>query len=98
MHAEASNLCEMSPEHIVDNFTLNYLSPILMVQSVVPYMPSGGRIVNIGAMASQVYLPFQPAYGAAKAALDHSTRYLAAEVSGLLIPFDIGFTYDLSAI
>jgi NAD(P)-dependent dehydrogenase (short-subunit alcohol dehydrogenase family) len=51
-----------------------------MIQETVPYMPSGGRIINIGAMGSKMYIPAQPAYCAAKAALDHSTRFLAAEV------------------
>jgi NAD(P)-dependent dehydrogenase (short-subunit alcohol dehydrogenase family) len=70
----------MEPSHILADFALNYNGAIYMIQETVPYMPSGGRIINIGAMGSQIYIPAQPAYCAAKAALDHSTRFLAAEV------------------
>ncbi|KAG6361218.1 hypothetical protein INS49_009442 [Diaporthe citri] len=79
-HARNSTLTEMDSADILETFTLNYLGPTLMIQAAVPHMPHGGRIINIGAMASLIYVPFQPTYGASKAALDHSTQYLAAEV------------------
>lgn len=55
-------------------------APIYMVQSVVPYMPRGGRIVNTGSIASK--LGFSPVaiYGAAKAAVDALTFAMAMDL------------------
>lgn len=71
---------DITPKNMHDDFALNYHAPMYMIQEVVPYMPSGGRIINIGAMASIMYLPVQPTYNASKAAADHSTRFWAGEV------------------
>lgn len=79
MH-HSTKLLEMDSSQIQDDFALNYLGPLYMIQEVVPFMPSGGRIVNIGGLVSRMYVPGAPAYGASKAAMDHSTRVLAAEV------------------
>lgn len=78
--SHATKLLDMVPAQIQDDFVLNYMAPVYMIQEVVPYMPSGGRIINIGGLVSRMYLPGAPAYGASKAAMDHSTRVFAAEV------------------
>ena len=53
-----------------------------MTQAVVGVgrMPKGGRIVNIGSIASKVLVP-PPVYGATKAAMDALTTLWAGEVS-----------------
>jgi NAD(P)-dependent dehydrogenase (short-subunit alcohol dehydrogenase family) len=43
-------------------------------------MPKGGRIINIGSIASKVLVP-PPVYVATKAALDALTTLWAGEVS-----------------
>ncbi|KAH8883521.1 NAD(P)-binding protein [Thozetella sp. PMI_491] len=44
--------------------------PIFMIQQVVPKMPRGGRIINIGSIASKMGTPMSPVYAAGKASLD----------------------------
>ncbi|CAH0023808.1 unnamed protein product [Clonostachys rhizophaga] len=44
--------------------------PIFMIQQVVPKMPRGGRIVNIGSISSKLGTPASPLYAAGKASLD----------------------------
>jgi NAD(P)-dependent dehydrogenase (short-subunit alcohol dehydrogenase family) len=51
-----------------------------MVRSVVPHMPSGGRIINVSSIASKMGIANMPVYGASKAALDSMTYSWAAEV------------------
>ncbi|KAH8691440.1 putative short-chain dehydrogenase [Talaromyces proteolyticus] len=55
-------------------------APIYLIQSVIPHMPRGGRIVNTGSIASK--LGFSPVaiYGAAKAAVDALTFSMAMEL------------------
>lgn len=59
-----------------------------MTQAVVGAgrMPNGGRIVNIGSIASKVLIP-PPVYSAAKATTDALTTLWAGEVSFLLLLF-----------
>ncbi|KAG4411892.1 hypothetical protein IFR04_014983 [Cadophora malorum] len=40
--------------------------PIFLIQKVVPKMPPGGRIINIGSIASKMGVPMSPLYSAAK--------------------------------
>lgn len=52
-----------------------------MSQAVIPHMPSGGRIVNIGTIVSRLSnLPGLSLYGASKAAQDYLTGALAEEL------------------
>lgn len=44
-------------------------------------MPKGGRIINIGSVASKVGIPGLPIYGASKAALDNLAYTWAREVN-----------------
>lgn len=75
----------LTPKGMQDDFNLNYFGAMYMIQEVVPYIARGGRIINIGAMASLIYVPAHPAYGASKAAADHSTKVWAAEVSSYIL-------------
>jgi NAD(P)-dependent dehydrogenase (short-subunit alcohol dehydrogenase family) len=65
-------------------FAVNVFGVIYMTQAVVGVgrMPKGGRIVNIGSIASKV-LGIAPVYSAAKAAMDALTTLWAGEVSFL---------------
>ena len=54
---------------------------IFMMQAAAPYMPRGGRIINIGSVASKLGAGDLPLYSAAKAAMDQLTYAVAAEVS-----------------
>lgn len=68
-----------SRETVEKTFNTCVLGPLYLIQAVYPYMPEGGRIVNVGSVASK--LGIEPVYGAAKAAMDALTFSLARDVS-----------------
>lgn len=84
--AAASNtpLLEVKEEQLEYEFAVNVFGVIYMTQAVVGVgrMPQGGRIVNIGSIASKILVP-PPVYGATKAAMDALTTFWAGEVSFL---------------
>jgi NAD(P)-dependent dehydrogenase (short-subunit alcohol dehydrogenase family) len=75
-------LLDVKAEHLEHQFAVNVFGIIYMTQAVVGAgrMPKGGRIVNIGSIASKVLVP--PAvYSTTKAATDALTTLFASEVS-----------------
>lgn len=76
---------DITPEQIQHEFGLNVFSTIYLTQAVVGTgkMPRGGRIVNIGTIASKLGLEGVTVYSAAKAAQDSITASLAGEVSNV---------------
>lgn len=62
---------------------MNVFGTIYVTQAVVDLgkMPRGGRIINIGSIASKQGIASVPIYCAAKAAQDSLTESLAGEVS-----------------
>lgn len=75
-------LLEASPEHIQKQFAVNVFGPVYLTQAVVDIgkMPRGGRIINIGSIASKMGLHVAAIYAAAKAAQDSLTASWAGEV------------------
>jgi len=73
---------EVKSEQLEHEFAVNVFGVIYMTQAVVDIgrMPQGGRIVNIGSIASKVLVP-PPVYSATKAAMDALTTLWAGEVS-----------------
>lgn len=69
-------------ENVQRTFDTCVLGPLYLIQATVPYMPQGGRIINVGSVASK--LGIEPVYGAAKAAMDALTFSLARDVSEIL--------------
>ena len=71
----------MKEEQLGYEFGVNVFGIIYMTHAVVGVgkMPQGGRIINIGSIASKVLIP-PPVYGATKAAADALTTLFAAEV------------------
>lgn len=47
---------QVSKDDIEKTFAVNMFGPLYMMQTVVPFMPRGGRIINIGSIASKVSL------------------------------------------
>ena len=58
---------------------------IYLIQAAVPHMPRGGRIINIGSVASKMGIGHIAAYSAAKAAMDSFTYSTAHEVRQLVL-------------
>ncbi|SPO01859.1 related to 3-oxoacyl-[acyl-carrier-protein] reductase [Cephalotrichum gorgonifer] len=71
---------EPDAEQLTKVFQLNIIGPFYMVNSVVPYMPRGGRIVNISSTNSKRGNPYISTYAASKAALDNLTWTWAEEL------------------
>jgi NAD(P)-dependent dehydrogenase (short-subunit alcohol dehydrogenase family) len=59
-----------------------FWAPMVLCRSLAPALIArgGGSIINIGSAAGHTPYPRHAAYGVAKAALHHLTRYLAAEL------------------
>ena len=67
-----------------DVFRVNVLAPLHLTQLVLPEMIAAGQgvIVNVSSDAGVVAYPTWGGYGASKAALEHLSRVLAAELEG----------------
>ncbi|KAK4151636.1 hypothetical protein C8A00DRAFT_45209 [Chaetomidium leptoderma] len=71
---------EPNVEQLAKVFQVNVLGPFYMVNSVVPHMPRGGRIINISSTNSKRGNPKISTYAASKAALDNLTWTWAEEL------------------
>ncbi|KAM0494968.1 hypothetical protein ACHAP8_008346 [Fusarium lateritium] len=68
---------ELHPEEIDHVLHTNVNGPLYMVNSTIPYMPPGGRIINISSTQSQLGGNVTITYAASKAAVDNLTWSLA---------------------
>ena len=77
-------LVELSPSTFDRIFTTNVYAPLHLIQHALPVMKKngGGTIVNISSDAGVEAYPGWGGYGSAKAALEHMSRVLAAELDG----------------
>ncbi|OAP63313.1 hypothetical protein AYL99_02540 [Fonsecaea erecta] len=71
---------QATKEDVESIFAINVFASLYMTQAVVPVMPRGGRIVNIGSIASKMGMAPIPLYAASKAAMDTLTYALAKEL------------------
>lgn len=76
-----TSVLQVTKEDIDKAFGANVNAPLYMMQSTVPVMPRGGRIINIGSIASKMGVAIFPLYVASKAAQDALTYAMAMEVS-----------------
>ena len=72
-----------SDRQLKESFDFNVTGPIRMCRAAVPHMLSagGGAIVNITTAMGHLVARGYSTYGTVKAALDHATRLLAADLS-----------------
>ena len=77
-------LDHLSPSAFDRVFATNVYAPLHLIQHALPVMKreSGGTIVNITSDAAVQAYPGWGGYGASKAALEHMSRILAAELEG----------------
>jgi NAD(P)-dependent dehydrogenase (short-subunit alcohol dehydrogenase family) len=71
---------QATEEDVLRTFGVNVFASLYMMQAVVPVMPRGGRIVNIGSIASKMGMGPIPLYSASKAAMDTLAYATAMEV------------------
>lgn len=69
-----------SRQAVEKTFAVNVYGPLSVIQSVVPVMPRGGRIINIGSVGSKLGTPESPIYVASKGAMDALIFAMAKEV------------------
>lgn len=81
--SSTQNLLEITQEHIDYDFGVNVFGIIYMTQAIISAgkMPQGGRIINVGSIASKVSNAGTSLYNAAKSAQDSLTACLATDVS-----------------
>ena len=80
---------DTSTDDWIKSYNKNTLSAVRMVNSFLPIIPSGGRIINIGTVGSTRPGKAMPHYYASKAALANLTSSLAKEVG------ELGITVNL---
>lgn len=80
-------LADTVPDDFEKIINVNVRSLFFLTQGVVPFMPSGGRIINISTAATRIAFPGITAYSASKGFVDVLTLQLAAELGpkGLLV-------------
>ncbi|KAI2628701.1 putative short-chain dehydrogenase [Hypoxylon sp. NC1633] len=80
--AGKQDLLEATPESLQQEFGVNVFGPIYMAQSIVSVgkMPRGGRIINIGTIASKLVPRTTSLYSTTKSAQDTVTVALAGEL------------------
>ncbi|KAK9319418.1 hypothetical protein V1517DRAFT_332648 [Lipomyces orientalis] len=77
-------ILDSKAKDIMKTFQVAVVGPVLLLQAAYPHIPRGGprggRIVNIGSVASKLGFVQMPIYAAAKAAMDQLTFTLAREI------------------
>jgi NAD(P)-dependent dehydrogenase (short-subunit alcohol dehydrogenase family) len=77
-------IIDADPEEWQRNLAVNLLGPFHLTQVALPHLRrTSGRVINVSSGAAMKAVPGWAAYCAAKAALNHFTRILAEEESGI---------------
>lgn len=61
-------------------FHANVRAPFLLIQAALPYIPSGGRIINIGSIVAKMGNKMLTVYSASKGALTSASVAMAEEL------------------
>ncbi len=59
---------------------INFRAPFFLIQSLLPHISDGGRIINLSSMVTRAAFTAMPVYAPMKAALDTLSRVLAAQL------------------
>jgi NAD(P)-dependent dehydrogenase (short-subunit alcohol dehydrogenase family) len=78
------DLAQLTTEQLEDILRVNVVGPLQLIQRVLPGMRArgSGLIINVTSDAAVQAYPTWGGYGASKAALEHLSRVLAAELEG----------------
>lgn len=72
---------DLTVEHYRRQFDINVLGSLLAIREAAKrFGPEGGAVVNVSSVAGRGVYPTTSVYSATKAAVDHFTRVLAAEL------------------
>ncbi len=75
-----AGLADTTPDAFETLVAVNMRSLFFVTQGLVPQMPDGGRVINIGTAATRIAFPGITAYSASKGFVDALTLQLAAEL------------------
>ena len=70
----------IEPEHVTNQFAINFTGPLLTVQKLLPLMRPGSSVVFTTSIFDRLGMPGMAVYSATKAALRSLARTLAAEL------------------
>jgi len=74
-------LSETSDDVIENIYRTNVFAPLALIREATSYLAKGrGVVINISSVTSSGIMPGVVAYASSKAALDHTTKLLAAEL------------------
>ncbi|WP_371494536.1 SDR family oxidoreductase [Kitasatospora sp. NBC_00374] len=73
-------IARVTPEEFGRLWAVNVSTPFFVIQRVLPLLNDGGRVVNMGSMASRLAVSTQIAYTVSKAALESMAPSLANEL------------------
>lgn len=82
-------IAAVGPEAWDQTFHANVRGPFLLIQAAIPYMPRGGRIVNVGSIAGKLGIPMLTVYGASKAALTYISTAVKEELAAKGITINV---------
>ncbi|KAF2804885.1 short chain oxidoreductase/dehydrogenase [Mytilinidion resinicola] len=80
-------LADCTLEHFDKVFYTNVRFPMFLVKECLPYLPRGGRVVNVSSVCARQGWPMQTAYSASKACMESFAKTWAAE---------LGHTYGIT--
>ncbi|MEX2672658.1 MAG: enoyl-ACP reductase [Phycisphaeraceae bacterium] len=79
-YLQMGNFIKTSREAFVQSMDISAYSLLAMAQRAQPLMPEGGSILSMSYYGGEKVIPGYNVMGVAKAALEHTTRYLAFDL------------------
>ncbi len=86
LYALASETTEEQVDAILN---IHYKGVFFLTQKALPFINSGGRIVNISSGLTRIKMPGSSVYGSMKAAVETLTRYMAKELGARKIRVNV---------
>ncbi|CAA9443116.1 MAG: Short-chain dehydrogenase/reductase SDR [uncultured Rubrobacteraceae bacterium] len=77
----SGRIAEVRPEDVRHVFEVNAIGPLNCIQSALPHMGEGGRIINVSSVVGRRAIPKVGAYCASKSALTALSDALRVEVA-----------------
>jgi len=71
---------EVTEEQMDQIYNIHYKGVFFLTQKALPFLNTGGGIVNISSGLARITMPGSSVYGSLKAAVETLTRYLAKEL------------------
>lgn len=97
---------KFEPAQLADVITTNLTAPVVLTRAALPFIRTGGAVVQIASIAGMVPVPGEAAYSASKAGLRAFSKAVAYDLEkrGIHVgtvspgPVDTGFLGDLSEV